>query len=315
MDLDRVSGLDIMESYVVGQANLGYAVFDPGPEPQDVILVSFPKSGSTWTSYLLHQLRSRGDDDFRDIKDEVIDITPGHWDPGQNPFLVEQRYAPRTFKTHGRYDLCPKGGKFIYLARNPEDSLVSLYHFIHDLFGLEQPVSLEQFYRRYFVDRFDSGHDIGNVWEHLLSWYPHRSDPNTLWIHYEDLIEDRTACLHAIRSFMSLDLNLEEMKLVEEHSHMDHTRRLAQKLNPSQSNRVGKVTLSFGALTQGYARNMKFGKMRRGVSGDGRRSLPKEILEQLKTEWQERIQPQLGYTDYHEMRKHCSLLKRCEACE
>ena len=117
-----------MEAYVAGQAQLGYAEFSPGPRSSDVILVSFPKSGSTWTSYLLHLLCSRGDHEFDDIKNVVVDITPGHWDPNRNPFLEEQTFQPRTYKTHGSSTLCPKGGKYIYLARDPKDSFISLYH-------------------------------------------------------------------------------------------------------------------------------------------------------------------------------------------
>jgi len=43
----QASALKVMEAYVAGQARLGYAGFEPGPRPTDVILVSFPKSGST----------------------------------------------------------------------------------------------------------------------------------------------------------------------------------------------------------------------------------------------------------------------------
>ena len=74
-----IGNLRVLETYVVGQARLGYAKFDPGPRPSDVLLVSFPKSGSTWTSYLLHQMHSGGDHEFVDIKHEVVDITPGHY--------------------------------------------------------------------------------------------------------------------------------------------------------------------------------------------------------------------------------------------
>ena len=144
--------LAILKTYVLGQAKLGYTTFAPGPKPSDIILATFPKSGSTWISYLLHQLRSNGDKKFNDIKNEVIDITPGHWNPKENPFTIEQRFPPHTFKTHGRYALAPKSGKFIYIARNPKDVFLSLYHFLHDLFDLEEKIDMDQFYHHYFVD-------------------------------------------------------------------------------------------------------------------------------------------------------------------
>jgi len=305
-------GLDIIRAYVNGQARLGYADFDPGPMPSDVILATYPKSGSTWISYLLHQLRSQGDSDFVDIKNEVIDITPGHWDPEENPFLIRQRFSPRTFKTHGRYPLCPKGGKFIYVARNPKDTLWSLYNFIHDLFGIENRVPVDEFYTQYYVNRFGSGHDIANPWDHFLSWYPHRSDENLLWLHYEDLLENRTACLQAIARFMDIGLDDDHLQLVLKRSSIDFMRQIPGKLNPSQSNRVGRVTLAFGASMQRYAKHMKFGKMRKGVVGDGQDSLPEHVLQQLDAEWKARITPVLGYADYDKMRNACSSPGYCD---
>jgi len=308
--MDKNRNMKIMKAYVVGQANLGYAEFKPGPSPPDVILATFPKSGSTWTSYLFHQLRSRGDEEFSDIKNEVVDITPGHWDPAVNPFLIKQWHFPRMFKTHGNYKLCPKGGKYIYIARNPKDTLYSLYHFIHDLFGITENVPIEDFYIHYYVDRFGTGHDIGNVWDHFLGWYPHRTDENVLWLHYEDLLEDLPKCVKVIARFIGVELDDSLLQLVLERSSISHTRQISPQLNPSQANRVGKVTLSFGPEMTNYARNLKFGKIRRGVAGDGQKNLPKKILDELNNEWRQRITSCIGYENYDEMRQACSLLKK-----
>jgi len=299
--------LKVMEAYVAGQARLGYAEFSPGPRPSDVILVGFPKSGTTWTCYLLHQLRSGGDQAFTDIKNEVVDITPGHWDPARNPFTSEQRFHPRTFKTHGSSKLCPKGAKYIYLARDPKDSFYSLYCFIHDLFSLEERVPLDEFFRHYYVERFGTGHDIGNVWTHFADW--HRYRDRMLWLHYEDLLEDLPRCLKGIAEFMEVDLDEDLLRLVLERSSIDAMRQIASKLNPSPDNYVGETVRKFGSDTQQYAHRLTHGKMRRGVAGDGNRNLPEEIVRALDAEWSRRITPVLGYRDYNEMRENCSFLK------
>jgi amino acid adenylation domain-containing protein len=308
--LHKNRSMEIMKTYVVGQANLGYSEFEPGSGLSDVILATFPKSGSTWTSYLMHQLRSRGDEGFHDIKDEVVDITPGHWDPTVNPFLIEQRYFPRTFKTHGSYTLCPKGGKYIYIARNPKDTLFSLYHFIHDLLGIEEIVPIEDFYKHYYVERFGTDHDIGNVWDHFLGWYPHRTEVNVLWLHYEDLLEDRSKCIRAIAQFMGVELDENLLQVILERSSLRHMRQISSQLNPSRTNRVGKVVSEFGPEMMNYAKKMKFGKMRRGVVGYGQKELPQEILNELEKEWRQRITSVLSYGNYEEMRRNCSLLRQ-----
>lgn len=303
------SSLAVMEAYVAGQARLGYTEFSPGPRSSDVILVSFPKSGSTWTSNLLHSLCSKANLQFDDIKNVVVDITPGHWDPARNPFLEEQAFQPRTFKTHGSSDLCPKGGKFIYLARDPKDSFISLYHFIHDLFGLEERVAIDEFFRSYYVERFGTGHDIGNVWSHFSDWSRFRGRPDVLWIHYEDLLEDLPRCLRGMAEFMDVDLDDELLALILERSTIDSMRRIATQLNPSPTNYVGELVLGFGEDTQQYAKRLEFGKMRRGKVGDGKENLPEEVLGELEAEWTRRITPVLGFRTYAEMRAAFSSLK------
>lgn len=302
MNDSRHRGLAVMREYIEGQARLGYPSFDPGPRPDDVILATFPKSGSTWSSYLLHQVRSAGDDEFDDIKNEVVDITPGHWPPGRQPFAGEQRFFPRTYKTHGSYGLCPKGAKYIYVSRNPRDIFWSFYRFLHDLLGIVDEVPVDLFYEHVFRDRFHSGHDIGNVWDHLLGWRGIYGQENLLWLHYEDLVEHRETCLRAVAQFMGVRLDDSGMARVLRHSQMDHMRGIADRINPSPDNYVGKIVAGFGDLTANYAKQMKFGKLRRGVPGDGKRNIPAEIIGEMDREWTARITPALGFADYDSMR-------------
>ena len=306
--MSKYPPMDVLRAYVTGQAELGYTVFDPGPDRSDVILATFPKSGSTWASYMLQQIRSGSSDSFRDIKDEVIDITPGHWDPAINPFQIEQYYSPRTFKTHGSYRHCPKSARYIYIARNPKDSFWSLYHFLHDLFALEEWMPIEDFFTGYYVERFGTEHDIGNVWNHFIGWFPYRNDENVLWLHYEDMVADKAGCIDAMAGFMGLELSSEALKAVLDHSDMSHMRTIASRINPSPENRVGKIVKGFGPELEGYASKMNFGKMRKGIAGDGQDNLPEKIQAELDGEWTKRITPALGYKSYDEMRADCSVL-------
>lgn len=304
------SALAILEAYVAGQARLGYAAFTPGPRPTDVVLAAFPKSGSTWTSYLLHQLRSNGDHAFDDIKHEVVDITPGHWDPSENPFTREQRFWPRTFKTHGSYALAPKGARYVYVARDPHDGFVSLYHFVHDLFHLEDRAPIEDFFERYFVERFNTGHDIGHVWNHLLNWAPLRGRPEMLWLHYEDLIENLAACLERITTHMGLAMDGAAIAAVAERASLSRMRAIADKVNPSPDNYVGRLTRAFDPLTAGYAERLEFGKLRTGRSGEGRLTLPASLRNRLEHEWTRRVMPVMGFATYADMRSAWSILPR-----
>jgi len=301
--MSKVSSLEVIRAYVKGQADLGYMRFDPAPSDNDVILTTFPKSGSTWVSYLLYQIKSYCSDEFDDIKNVVVDITPGHWKPGRQAFAEKQDFLPRTFKTHGSYRLAPKGAKYIYVGREPKDIFWSLYQFIHDLLSLEEPVPVDQFYREYFIERFGTGHDIGNVWDHIIGWYSIFNTDKMLWLHYEDLVESTRASLEKIIKHMGVSLDPDQFSLLLDHSRMDHMRSIASKIDPSPDNYVGKLVQEFGVLTSSYARNMRVGKLRKGLPGDGSTAVPEEIRQEIDKEWRSRITPVLGFVDYDQMRK------------
>jgi sulfotransferase family protein len=194
------------------------------------------------------------------------------------------------------------------MARDPKDSFYSLYSFIHDLFDLQEWVPPDEFLRSYYVERFGTGHDIGNVWGHFLDW--HRLRDRMLWLHYEDLLEDLPRCLRGIADFMQIELDSKHLQLVLQRSSIDSMRSIASKLNPSPANYVGKLVIDFGADTSQYAKSLKHGKMRRGVAGDGRKNLSEQIIQALDTEWTRRITPVLGYRNNGEMREECSFLNK-----
>ena len=116
--------------------------------------------------------------------------------------------------------------------------------------------------------------------------------------------------MKGIADLMQIDPDDDLLQLVLERSSINSMRCIASKLNPSPTNYVGKVVQQFGSETRRYAQRMKHGKMRRGVAGDGKKSLPEEILRALEAEWRHRITPVLGYRSYAEMRESCSFLNK-----
>ena len=73
-------------------------------------------------------------------------------------------------------------------------------------------VSLTEFCDRLFAGR---GSNSGRIWDHMLSWWPHRRDTNVLWLTYEDLQRDTRACVTAVAEFMEIDYNEELIDTVE----------------------------------------------------------------------------------------------------
>src|SRR5215207_3186932 len=76
------------------------------PQPTDVIITPYAKSGTTWVQQIVHGLRMRGDMNF----DEITSVIPWlemAYDLGMD-LAQPQRGQPRAFKSHLRWELVPK---------------------------------------------------------------------------------------------------------------------------------------------------------------------------------------------------------------
>ena len=95
-------------------------------QESDIFLVTYPKCGTTWTQYILWLMQHQGEPLSPSEKLETY--IPHLEEVGKE--TVEKLPKPRVIKTHLPYNLTPYNpqAKYIYVARNPFDCLVSFYH-------------------------------------------------------------------------------------------------------------------------------------------------------------------------------------------
>ncbi|KAL1482008.1 hypothetical protein MTO96_034076 [Rhipicephalus appendiculatus] len=139
------------------------------PRRGDVILVSYPKSGSNWTQFIIWNIMTRG----RQPKDIVelglmspfLEVTGAA--AAENP----ERTGP--IATHLPYRVFPPAdqAKYVYVARNPYDCAVSMYHFLK---GLTPKTYTDVSFEK-FLSLFLTGKAFyGDYFDHVLPWYEHR---------------------------------------------------------------------------------------------------------------------------------------------
>jgi Sulfotransferase domain. len=100
-------------------------------KPSDICFISFPKSGSTWLSYILVLMTENQGTSLRDS----LHWVESSWTYPRSEEDLRKASDPRIFKSHLPYDMglggvpannpCP----YIYIARNPKDVVTSYFHF------------------------------------------------------------------------------------------------------------------------------------------------------------------------------------------
>ncbi|KAM4570773.1 cytosolic sulfotransferase 2-like [Fundulus diaphanus] len=193
--------------------------------PDDIVLVSYPKAGNTWVSYILDLLYfSRTSPDRQNsvpLHERVpfLEISiPGF--PSGVDELNSINSFPRIIKTHLPVQFLPQSfweqnSKIIYVARNAKDTVVSYFHF--DRMNKAQPEPGDW---SSYLQRFMEGKMVFGSWhDHVQGWWEKRkSRSNILYLLYEDLIEDTERELSRLCSFLELSPSTDLKKEVEEKS-------------------------------------------------------------------------------------------------
>ena len=149
-----------------------------GLRDSDVVLSSFPRSGSTWIRFILCNLISLLEWDGRQVNFELLNETMVAFGNSNllSPWPV--RSIPRIVKTHRAYSPLFRRNRSIGVIRDPRDVMVSYYHFRRDRLGLFQG-TFPEFIR-------DRRHGLEGWFRHYSSW----RDRWTLVLAYECLRRD-----------------------------------------------------------------------------------------------------------------------------
>jgi hypothetical protein len=279
--------------------------------PDDIFLVSYPKSGNTWTRFLLGNLMNPDEAiTFANVERKVPDIY------AESKRTFKRAPRPRLIKSHECFD--PRYRHVIYIVRDPRDVAVSAYHYdrkgrnIPDGFPIEQYITTRIMKTdEYFgswgehagswlinsdnilqMSRLKDGFlgSMGSWGENVVSWIGARGhDREFLLVRYEDLLEDTRREMTRLAEFLGLaHFSAEQIDKAIELSSAENMRKLEAAQNDQW------------VTTKESRKDIPF--VRSAKSGQWQKSLPSVSVAEIEAAWG-LVMKLLGYPLSSELHK------------
>ncbi|KAI4967641.1 hypothetical protein ZWY2020_020475 [Hordeum vulgare] len=185
------------------------------PRPEDVIVASFPKSGTTWLNALTFATMARrayppagADHPLRRLNPhQCLPFLEGLFQGGREAEL-EALPSPRLMNTHMPLPMVPSavpGCRVVYVCRDPKDMAVSAWHFLRRL----RP---DLDFAVVFESVCDGTMAFGPVWDHVLGyWRASMAMPDkVLFLRYEELLRDPAEKVRKLARFLGTPFSAAE---------------------------------------------------------------------------------------------------------
>lgn len=292
MDLDTYKQICGMRMMKLFNEDIVRSAMSYQPQPDDVFVASYPKSGTTWTQFVVLSILNKGNTP-RTLADFLL----------ASPYLeltgaesAEKMVRPGPLKTHLPYHLKPHSSqaKYIYVARNPYDVCVSYYYHTRALTPTsEKDVSFAKFHDMFITGKLS----YCEYFDHVVPWYEHRNDPNVFFFTYESMRQDPYLWALKIADFLGvqygreLRANPSTLKNVVEASSMQCMKEVLNERMPMLMEELVSLppekTLECVEVYRGMVELMKNthkyeGFVRKGVVGGWKDCFTPELIKETE---------------------------------
>jgi len=234
----------------------------------DVIVASYPKTGTTWTEEICYLILSNVD--LKKANSATLEE--------RIPFLeipaiglkgIEELQSPRLIKTHLPYKEIPSnflknGAKIVYITRNPKDTLVSYYNFMRMVGFFAYSGDLQSFLDLFITDQIM----YNSFSDHVLEFWRRRHDDNVLFLTYEGLQKNFKYGIEKIANFLGKEISKDQVDQVAQHCNFD-----SMSKNPMTNYSQGGAAIKAPGCTGSF--------MRKGKVGDWRNHFTDEMSKKM----------------------------------
>jgi hypothetical protein len=245
--------------------------------PDDTFVVSYPRSGNTWTRFLIaNLLHPEEPATFVNIGRLVPDSAL------QSNRLMRRLPSPRTIKSHTYFD--PRYPRVIYIVRDPRDVVLSEYDLMRKYRRIEDGYPMERFVGDFLEGTGPLAAAGYGTWgENVASWALARgARAGFLLLSYEGLKANPERELRRIAEFLGIDASPELLRTALDRSSADRMREMEKtqdKLWGSPQYKNKRSDIPF---------------VRTAVAGGWESKLRPELVAKIEAAWGN-IMAQLGY--------------------
>lgn len=215
--------------------------------PDDIILASYAKSGTTWMQQVLGQLIFSGAEGldlagmspWMDLRVPPKEVKLG---------MVAAQAHRRFLKTHLPVDalVFDATARYVYVARDGRDMVWSLhnhhmmandkwYGALNDTPGRVGPPigrpdpDVAAYFRHWLAH---DGAPFWSYWDNVRSWWAIRDLPNVMIVHFADLKADLPGEIARIARFIGAEPDAATMAKIVEHCTFDYMKAHAGEVTP-----------------------------------------------------------------------------------
>ncbi|KAM9350541.1 cytosolic sulfotransferase 2-like [Symphorus nematophorus] len=200
--------------------------------PDDILIVTYPKAGTTWISYILDLLYFGKTCPEREMSIPLnkrvpfLEISKPSLPTG-TAMADQLPTTPRIMKTHLQVPFIPKSFweqncRIVYVGRNAKDNAVSYFHFGRMNNSQPEPGDWNT-----FLQNFMKGKVVFGSWyDHVKGWWEKKqTHPKLHYMFYEDLIEDSGREIDRLCSFLGVSPSAEEKERIATATKFDNMKQ------------------------------------------------------------------------------------------